>query len=215
MIEPVKGLRGQEQALCKCHDCAAEMVVNAAHGDTRGFSRGSAGRNGRPIITIKNEGQVIAKLQSDGWSYVKGVLRCPKCEEKRKGNSPRFDVRKALAEIKKEAEVMAQNVTTLREPTSKQIRLIILALEDAYDDTAKRYRGTHTDKSIAQDIGDGIMPGWVAAQREKLFGPAGNEELANIKSEIEAVKADFAAKIAALEKRIGACVDSHDKRVTA
>lgn len=215
MIEAIKGLRGQEQALCKCDDCAAQAVVNAAHGDTRGFARTSAGRNGRPVVSIKNEGQVIAKLQSDGWAYVKGVLRCPKCEEKRKAKGAWFDARAALAEIQKEAEVMAQNVTTLREPTPKQIRLIILALEDAYDDAAKRYRGTHTDKSIAQDIGDGIMPGWVAQQREKLFGPAGNEELANIKAEIEAVKADFAARLAALEKRIGACVESHDKRVSA
>ena len=138
---------------------------------------------------------------------IKGVLRCPKCEEKRK---PKEIQVMAVQPIKPQG-----TAAPIRQPTQKQIRLIILALEDAYDDAAKRYKGQHTDKSIAVDLGDGIMPAWVAEQREKLFGPAGNEELFAILNEIEAVKLDVSNKLAALERRVAACVESHDRRMKA
>lgn len=202
MIEGLPRGAGVPRANAHCDECERSETV------TCDYER-------KATDWLPNEGQIVRKLQSYGWSQVKGVLRCPKCEARRKQKGVAADAKPVLVEIQKEPELMAQNVTSLREPTSKQIRLIILALEDAYDDTAKRYRGAHTDKSIAQEIGDAIMPGWVAHQREKLFGPAGNEELAKIKAEVNAVKADFASKISALEKRIASCVESHDKRVSA
>ncbi len=100
---------------------------------------------------------------------------------------------------------MATNVTALREPTTKQERLIIMALEDAYDDQAHRYKGQNTDKTIADELGDGIMFGWVARVREKLFGPSGeNEEIAAIRGEINALRSECAGKIDALAKRLDA-----------
>ena len=80
---------------------------------------------------------------------------------------------------------MAENVTQLRQPTPKQKREIIGLLETAYDDEAKRYRGTDTDLTIAEAIGGGVMFGWVAAIREDLFGPeGGNEEMETLKAQM-------------------------------
>jgi hypothetical protein len=204
-IIPVKGDRGQEQARCTCDECGADLIVAAAHGTRGDFARKmGAGRNGFAQVPLRNEGQVITKLQSAGWSYVKRVLRCPACEANRKA--------------KDEPEMATQpapqpTVTAIRQPTQKQIRLIILALEDAYDDTAKRYKATNTDKTVALDLGDGIMPAWVAEQREKLFGPAGNEEADIIRAEIEKIRKEFSDKLDALAKRLDLCVKAHDKRV--
>lgn len=100
---------------------------------------------------------------------------------------------------------MATNVTAPREPTAKQERLIIMALEDAYDDQSHRYKGQNTDRTVADDLGDGIMFGWVARVREKLFGPSGeNEEIAAIRADINALSSEHAAKVAALTKRLDA-----------
>lgn len=74
----------------------------------------------------------------------------------------------------------------LRQPTRDQKRLIVAALEDAYDTKNQRYKGLETDKGIADMLGDGIMAGWVAAVREDMFGPDGNEEIGNLADEVKA-----------------------------
>ena len=142
-----------------------------------------------------NEGQAIKKALGHGWAFVKGKLRCAKCEASRKAKSP----------AEKEPITMTASTTAPREPTAKQERLIIMELENAYDDQAKRYRGQATDKTVADDLGDGIMSGWVTRIREKLFGPSGeNEEIAAIKAEISALRAECTIKVDALSKRLDA-----------
>ncbi len=74
----------------------------------------------------------------------------------------------------------------LRQPTRDQKRLIVAALEDAYDTKNQRYKGTETDKGIADMLEDGIMAGWVAAVREDMFGPDGNEEMTDLAAEVKA-----------------------------
>lgn len=75
-------------------------------------------------------------------------------------------------------------VAPLRQPTRDQKRLIVSMLEEAYDIEKQRYKGTETDKGIADFIGDGIMPGWVSAIREDMFGPDGNEEMTDLSAEV-------------------------------
>ena len=70
----------------------------------------------------------------------------------------------------------ASNITKLRQPSPKQKREIIGILEDVYDDDNKRYRGHETDKTVAETIGGGVMPGWVAEIREDMFGPDGSND---------------------------------------
>lgn len=78
-------------------------------------------------------------------------------------------------------------ITALRQPTPKQKREIIGILEDVYDDDSKRYKGQETDKTVAETIGGGVMPGWVAEIREEMFGPDGsNDEMEALMVEMRA-----------------------------
>lgn len=101
--------------------------------------------------------------------------------------------------------VKTENVTQLRQPTIEQRRQIVEMLVITYDGAAQRYKGTDTDKTISDALGNGVMPGWVAEIREQNFGPAGgNEELDAIRAELAAIEKKQAAEIAALKKRIDA-----------
>ena len=75
-------------------------------------------------------------------------------------------------------------VPPTRQPTREQKRLIVMSLEDAYDTKNQRYKGTETDKGIAASL-DGVMSGWVAAVREDMFGPDGNEEMTDLAAEVK------------------------------
>lgn len=133
-----------------------------------------------------NEGQVVFRLTQNNWSYIKGVLRCPECEAKRRGDSP-----------KQKDEPMPQNdnvvaitpaaTEELRQPSREQKRQIISLLTEVYDTSAGRYTGGETDKTVAEAIGNGVMFGWVAQIRDELFGPDGGNE------ELESLEADFKA----------------------
>lgn len=199
-----------------CDECCRSDVVACRYvGDT---SRG----NNRPDM-----GQVNKKAMGKGWSVAKGKLICPACTAKRKAA-------KAVPKWLKDAELIAEtqqekptmtkteakpetaSITSIRRPTPKQERLIILALEDAYDDQAKRYRGNNTDKTIADDLGDGVMFGWVAEVRERLFGPSGgNEEIEAIRAEIESVKRACEGKIKAATDELAVSIASLTKRIDA
>lgn len=136
-----------------------------------------------------NEAQVIEKAVKAGWTFVKHSLRCPACSARER--------EKAAAA--KEASMKRQEesvVTELRQPTRDQKREIILLLTACYDVEAGRYRGADTDKTVAETVGGGCMPGWVAQQREDLFGQnGGNEQIEDTAAEIEAWKADIAKRL--------------------
>lgn len=177
-IEPIPPGEGRvNQARVVCDDCGRSEVVACKY------------ERRANMALVPMERQAIAKATAHGWALVKNRLLCPTCERKRK---------MAAATTKASASAV---VTPIREPDKAQKRLILMALEDAYDAAAERYKGQATDRSIAEELGAGIMPGWVSALRDEFFGPAGNEEVAAIKAE--------------LEKRLEACVSAHDKRVRA
>lgn len=191
-ITAIKGPRNQELAEATCDECGATATVPASHSHHRGFARGGA-----PIMVLNNPEQSLSKLRRQGWAQVKNRLYCPECEATRK-----------LREQPKEKDTMAvktENVTQLRQPTIEQRRQIVEMLVITYDGAAQRYKGTDTDKTISDALGNGVMPGWVAEIREQNFGPAGgNEELDAIRAELAAIEKKQAAEIAALKKRIDA-----------
>ena len=205
-IESIPHKSGAGRAKIVCDDCGRDEVIPCAYvGNSN-----AASDNSRPKVS-----QARAKAMAMNWSYVKNKLRCPACEAKRKT--------KNLKDTKPMTEKKT-NVAPIRKPTGKQERLIILALEDAYDDEAKRYRGDATDRSVAESLSDGIMPGWVADTRERLFGPAGNEEADNLREAITSLERETKAliqkfgeeqqaKIDALLARLDRVVKAHDKRV--
>lgn len=162
-----RDIRGMPIAKCTCDDCKFEKVIRCDQAERY---------RGNPKVTV-NEAQAITKLTADGWTFIKKVLRCPKCEASRKEKN-----------VSKEPTVFnitPPQVTPLRQPTREQKRLIVAALEDAYDTPKLRYKGTETDKGIAEMLKDGIMPGWVSAVREDMFGPDGNEEMTDLAKEME------------------------------
>lgn len=203
MIEAIKQGQGVSRAKVICDECGRDEVVACA------YHRPSKRAPSEP-----DEAQARKRVEGIGWAYVKGVLRCASCEAKRKSSS----------EVKK--VIKTQNVEPSRKADPKQKRLIILALEDAYDDTEKRYSGGSTDKTVAEELGGGIMPGWVAEIREELFGPAGNEEADQLRADIDALQKETARlidtfkseqhkKIEELRTRLDGVVQAHDKRVGA
>jgi len=209
-IQPVKGLRGQEMALCKCDQCCAETSFAAAHGHNKGQRRGGA-----PVLTLAKLGQVHDKLQADGWSLIKNRLLCAKCETARKAApAPQPIIETPIHEVAAmPTPEPKSNVAPIRQPTAEQEVDIIVTLSSVYDRKQKRYQGNETDKTVAETVGGGVMPGWVAAIREAKFGPAGNEEVTLIRAEIAKLKADTERALAALTKRLDACVAAHDRRV--
>ena len=172
MIQTIQRHAGRPSALCVCDDCATEREVACDYELT-------AGRK-----WIPNEGQIIRKITGQGWSHMRGRLRCPECEAKRK----------TLKE-----NSMAENVAPIRQPTREQIREIIQMLDVVYDSKAGRYTGGETDQTVAKSMGNGIMPGWVAAERERAFGPAGgNEEIDALTAEVEG----YRDRVTALERAV-------------
>lgn len=184
MIEPMdKGTDRVPKARGVCDDCGRDEVVTCDYERT--------GRAGQFVV---NEAQAIRKLH--GWALVKGKLRCPKCEAKRKiGNMKE----------KKEKALMAEttNVAPLRQPTKEQKRQIVSLLDETYDTESERYRGGETDKTIAETIGGGCMPGWVAELREEMFGPDGGND------DIEQLLAELAEWRAGIEKQAAELHDRH------
>ena len=127
------------------------------------------------------EGQVLMKATHKGWSNIKGSLRCPECEAKRRDAA------------KPQKEITVKNVVNLpiteepRQPSRDQKREIIALLNEVYDTKAGRYTGGETDKTVAETIGGGVMLGWVAQVREDLFGPdGGNDDLVELRDEVQA-----------------------------
>lgn len=112
-----------------------------------------------------NTGQAMQKLVHNKWALVKGELLCNECNIKRKEN----------------------NVVEIRQPSREVKREIVLLLNEVYDTNAGRYRGTDSDLTVADTIGNGCMFGWVAQIREEMFGPnGGNDEMIALKEEISA-----------------------------
>ena len=114
-----------------------------------------------------------------------------------------------MATKAKAAPVAGAADTGPREPTREQKREIMAMLDVAYDTNAGRYKGKDTDKTVAEALGGGIMPGWVEAIREEFFGPAGgNEEILKLEADI-ALKFDaIDATLAALRERQGKDADA-------
>ncbi len=200
-VEGMPRTAGVQTAKLVCDGCGRGEVIPCSYEGTWKSSRGT-----RPSAKEANR-----KAVSKSWAIVKDGLFCPACDAKRRAASakPKW-LQDAEVMVTKEANMAkteTASVTPIRKPTPKQERLIILALEDAYDDQAKRYKGKETDKTIADDLGDGIMFGWVAEVRERLFGPTGrNEEIEAIQAEINALRDDFAKRVSALDKRLDAVV---------
>lgn len=160
MIEGIaaRGRKPKALATCDGADCNAHQEVGCVY-------------VGPTAKTKPNEKQVRAKLLGSGWSYVKGKLFCPSCEENRK-----------VVPMK-----VVEKQDGPREPTRSEKRQIMDMLETTYDVDAERYSGGDTDETVAEILK--VMPGWVSQIREEFFGPAGsNEDISQLIADIDQFK---------------------------
>jgi len=187
--------RGVSRAEVTCRGCGrAETVPCDARmgcGGTRAADRG----------------QVQRKMTARGWAVVKGQLRCPGCEARR---------RAGIYELETDMTRKTDAVIAPRQPDREQRLDIFEMLLSCYDRKAQRYTGTESDRSVAEALGAGVMPGWVSAIREAEFGPAGNAETQALQAELAGLKrlaGELMAQAETLSTRVETSVAAHDRRV--
>lgn len=157
--------------------------------------------------------RVIPKIIQLGWR-VDGSLICPGCialhgrKKARDGDIPAASPRLKLIE-----DVMSStNVTKLETQTPKLLddlkrnkRLVILALEDYYDEAAHAYRPGKNDKVVADELN--LSPGFVVNVREEFYGKLVEpDEIGELRSDIVAARKiidDLDGKLTGLCNRNG------------
>jgi len=175
MIEGKKPNGGAPHATAHCDtpECSRHEVVACAY--HRNGTNGSGG------IQQPDEAQIHSKLTKQGWSFIKGKLRCPACEAKRK-------------------VVPMKPATIAPEPTKRERIQIISMLAEVYDLEALMYTGGDTDETVAEVLG--VRPGFVSIVRDAEFGPAGgNEDMAALKIELEAAIIDAEKRVIEAEAK--------------
>lgn len=193
MIRAIHG-QGANRATACCDTCGREEVV------TCNYTRLPGGG------WQADAGQVHRKMTGRGWALVKGKLLCPTCDAHRRALSaqPAIEIQNGEVSMTRKVQSGAA-AEPLRQPSQDQRGDIIEMLVVSYDRKAKRYKGKDTDKTVAEAIGGGCLPGWVTEIRERDFGPAGgNEELDGIRNDLGKVREDLMARLCAIDARIDA-----------
>ena len=176
MIEAIPHKGGAGRAKIVCDDCGRDEVIPCSYVGSANASSGNA----RP-----NESQARAKALQMKWSFIKGKLRCPSCDAKRK-----------VVPMKPATPA----TTATPEPTKRERIQIISMLSECYDLDAERYTGGDTDETVADVLG--VRPGFVSIIREAEFGPAGvNEDMAALKIELEAAIIDAEKRVMEAEAK--------------
>lgn len=128
-----------------------------------------------------------------GW-HIGRRLTCPDCMKKKE--KPKMSV----VPIAKPEPVAAST-----DAAKKNKRLVIVALEDYFDEATKRYRDSHDDDTVAKELG--LAPGFVAMVREEFYGKmAEPDEVTALRGEVSKLMAAANAittKLSDLAKRNG------------
>lgn len=167
VFTPSWDIYGNPIALCQCSKCDRQEHFKSRHHQNK---------NDLNKVEVKNS-DALAKANSAGWVFYREGPICPVCERNR------IEALKQQKEMEVAKEPTAAPQT--RQPTREQKRMIVSALEEHYDTKNQRYLGGETDKTLSDRLADGVMPGWVSAVREDMFGPEGNEEIVDLSAEIK------------------------------
>ena len=179
MIEAIR-IEGREMARCTCDACQSSLDISAVHGTGK-----SQPKTKMAIMPIKNLTAVAQQLRKNGWKTTGKTILCGKCIEQQKEE-------KAMAVVEQ-----------IRQPTREQKREIMLMLDIAYDTKSGHYKGKNSDKSVAEELGDGILWGWVKEIREEFFGESDkNEEADKAIEEINVWMSDLEKRAAEIHDKI-------------
>lgn len=105
---------------------------------------------------------------------------------------------------------MTNNVAKLEVPKmledqKKNKRLVILALEDDFNEQEKAYRPGKSDKTVADELG--VSPGFVCTVREEFYGKlAEPDEIGSLRADLAIVRKladDIEGKLTGLCNRNG------------
>jgi hypothetical protein len=128
--------------------------------------------SGRPLPPE----QFAKKFKAKGWALGRRMA-CPKCRS---------------APERKEPQKMPEPDREPAQPSDAartQRRMIYIALEAAYDESARHYKAGHSDETIAKEVG--CAANAVRIVREEFFGPAQPPE----PPEIAQLRADLASAL--------------------
>lgn len=110
-----------------------------------------------------------------GW-IIKRRATCPECNAKKE---------KPMATVTRIEPKPAAPVAN-SDAARKNKRLVIVALEDYFDEAARRYRDGRTDEAVAKELD--LAPGFVAMVREEFYGKlAEPDEIADLRERIASV----------------------------
>lgn len=113
-------------------------------------------------------------FQQKGWSTRKRPT-CPACTIKNK------EAQKMNAKV--EPLVKAHTPAANSDAARKNKRLVIVALEDYFDEAAKRYRSGKSDEAVAEELS--LAPAFVKMVREEFYGKlAEPEDIAQMRDEL-------------------------------
>jgi len=128
---------------------------------------------------------VVVKFRQKGWVIRSGKPVCDQCSNTRKERTEMTPTPPVPRPVLK-APTGDKPIPS--DAARAQRRLAFMAIEEAYDDTAKRYKPGHSDASIAKAVG--CAEGLVATVRNENFGPAvppEPPEVARLRQEIAAL----------------------------
>jgi hypothetical protein len=167
---------------------------------------------GRHIVDVRcraglNPNGIAKMMLNQGWTVGSKPI-CPSCGRKEKKvtspqnatTKPRQSHGEAVATPK--AEIAASDAAR------KAHRMVMMALEDYYDEAAKTYRQCYNDKRIAEETG--ASEAHVRQTRESYFGPLGEpaeiqiirDEIAALRTRLDEITLNIAAEIGALQSRL-------------
>lgn len=136
----------------------------------------------------------VAKLMlAKGWTF--GTkLACPECGRTRK-NKPK-------EETPMDTKPAAANDAAPSDAAKKAHRLVMMMLEEGYDEVKGQYRAGYSDASIAGETGS--AEAHVRKTREEYFGPLGEpDEIAILRADLAGVRVEFERAQQDFDKRIG------------
>lgn len=139
----------------------------------------------------------VRHMLATGWTIGRRKLKCPDCQPKKSPGRVAHMKRLNEARVGVEARLAKSRTSEEQSPMSEEQqpfivatpaaghakRLIYLALEDAYDEVAKRYKTGYSDASIAAEVG--MAEALVKTIREESYGPLGEPpELTTLRGEL-------------------------------
>lgn len=141
----------------------------------------------------------VAKIMlTKGWTF--GTkLACPDCgRASAKLKTKEIEV---ASQAKAAPEAATPPATAPSDAAKRAHRLVMMLLEEGYDENKKVYKAGYSDASIAQETG--AAEAHVRKTREDYFGPLGEPaELAELRVELERLRLEAAQTYTAIEAKL-------------